>query len=535
MARCWSCGSQIHGVRYLFTCPTCEGVSVMKDIRRGVQGRGAVENRGVEMLAAGLSEIAGKVSRVSDELSVLASVVEWGFEEIKWELQQQTQILMSIDKTLKTPSQTQAKEWRTMAEELRQRACLDEAEDWFLKALRLNPLDYRIYIGLAMTCLRKNDFDKAKDLLEKSLPHAPRCKRVVVAKGSDLEQALRDAGRPTSFDLPLGAESGGLNAALQRHLRLEKAENHESLEIWFQLEVTEEHDLRVSGFDYRSQSYRLLGRIYACQEDYTSAASALQSAIQFSPDYPEGNYEYAQYCVISNSGQKEWPQCLHRAILAKPDYWYMAKAERNFTPARRQVENLLSDMQEQARQSVVSGIGEAEQRLREATAAIPRGRAHPEERYWRRRWEPSWRDDKYEREVKKSPPAGSFDDLETSLRSVVENLTTAKTAAASRDYRTLLNATHRALQATRISKQVEEGVLSKSRELDVKRSERLRINRSCILENMVPIVVYGVPGIAVLGLFLGWVLFGKAGVGFLLGLLLGILWAIRTFWRKLYE
>ena len=467
MARCWSCGSQVHGVRYLFTCPTCEGVSVMKDIRKGVQGRGAVENRGVEMLAAGLSEIAGKVSRVSDELSVLASVVEWGFEEIKWELQQQTQILMSIDKTLKTPSQTQAKEWRTMAEELRQRACLDEAEDWFLQALRLNPLDYRIYIGLAITYLRRNDFDKAKDLLEKSLPHAP---------------------------------------------------------------------LRVSGFDYRSQSYRLLGRIYACQEDYTSAASALQSAIQFSPDYPEGNYDYAQYCVISNSGQKEWPQCLRRAILAKPDYWYIAKAERNFTPARRQVENLLSDIQEQARQSAVSGIGEAEQRLREATEGIPHGRAHPEERYIRDRQKPSWRDDKYLREAKKShPPHDSFDDLETSLRAGVENLTKAKTAAASRDYRTLLSATHRALQATRISKQVEEGVLSKIRELDVARAERLRINRSGILEDMAPIVVYGVPGIAVLGLFLGWVLFGKAGVGFQLGLLLGILWAIRTFWRKLVE
>jgi len=36
-----------------------------------------------------------------------------------------------------------------------------------------NPLDYRTYIGLARTYLQKNEFDKARTYLEKSLPHAP--------------------------------------------------------------------------------------------------------------------------------------------------------------------------------------------------------------------------------------------------------------------------------------------------------------------------------------------------------------------------
>jgi Flp pilus assembly protein TadD len=164
MPRCFSCGSHVSALR--FTCPACEGVGIMRDARQGTRDLAYIQQRGFEQLTAGLSNI-------TEELSNLAGVLEWGFEEIKWEQQQQTGVLLSIDHTLKNPSQTQAHEWRRMAEELSRRGCLSEAEQWFQKALAEDPLDYQTYIGLAMVYLRNNEFDKARDILEKSLPHAP--------------------------------------------------------------------------------------------------------------------------------------------------------------------------------------------------------------------------------------------------------------------------------------------------------------------------------------------------------------------------
>ena len=174
MGNCWSCGAPVGGLRYVFTCPACTETAVMKDIRKGItDGRKGQENA-MLMIASGLKNLSDEVSGVADELSNLAGIVQGGFDELNWELQQQTQVLLGIDQTLKNPSQTQAREWREMAEQLRSRGCFDEAEQWFLKSLEMSPLDFRTYVGLAMNYLRKNDFDKAEEVLTKSFPHAPK-------------------------------------------------------------------------------------------------------------------------------------------------------------------------------------------------------------------------------------------------------------------------------------------------------------------------------------------------------------------------
>jgi hypothetical protein len=48
----------------------------MKDIKAGVRNFADIEQRGFDQLSA-------TVSHVSEELSNLASVMEWGFEEVK--------------------------------------------------------------------------------------------------------------------------------------------------------------------------------------------------------------------------------------------------------------------------------------------------------------------------------------------------------------------------------------------------------------------------------------------------------------------
>jgi hypothetical protein len=125
----------------------------MKDIRNGVMDAAHGQDAAMKMIA---SAVSTGMSRISDEISNLAGIVQGGFDALTWILEQQTQVLVSIDATLKTPSQTQAAEWRQMAEQLRARACFDEAEQWFRKSIDLSPLDFRTYVGFAMNYIQNS-------------------------------------------------------------------------------------------------------------------------------------------------------------------------------------------------------------------------------------------------------------------------------------------------------------------------------------------------------------------------------------------
>jgi tetratricopeptide (TPR) repeat protein len=103
-------------------------------------------------------------------------------------MQQHNSALQEIAAILKTPSETQAEEWRLMAEELRRREVYDESIELFLKALNANRLDYQIYIGLAETYLRIRQFDNARAYFEKSLPHGKTENRGYTAKKLELDR-----------------------------------------------------------------------------------------------------------------------------------------------------------------------------------------------------------------------------------------------------------------------------------------------------------------------------------------------------------
>jgi hypothetical protein len=175
VARCFSCGSKT--ATELFTCPACQSVGLLKEIRAGAAGMARTQRAGFAELAEiqrrGFDQLRDGLAHITEELSTLASAMESGFEDLHWAIEQQTEVLTSIDRTLKNPSQSQALEWRRMAEQLLARGCLKEAGEWFHKSLAQNPLDFQTYVGFAMTCLQANRFDLAKNLLERSLPHAP--------------------------------------------------------------------------------------------------------------------------------------------------------------------------------------------------------------------------------------------------------------------------------------------------------------------------------------------------------------------------
>jgi len=184
MAKCWRCGSPVRNLSY--TCSSCEGLIRIKDLQKRVDSYHSditkkmyyIEKVKQDLFFELQDSLYSKMSQIGEEigesLSKIASAIRWGFEEINWSLQCQTNILLSIDHTLKTPTLTKANELRQIAEELNQRGVLDKSEEFFLKAIKLNPLDYRSYIGLAQTYLQLNKFDNAKIFLEKSLPYAPK-------------------------------------------------------------------------------------------------------------------------------------------------------------------------------------------------------------------------------------------------------------------------------------------------------------------------------------------------------------------------
>jgi tetratricopeptide (TPR) repeat protein len=111
---------------------------------------------------------------ITSGLYEVASAIEWGFSELSWQIQQQTDVLREISRKMDIPSQIQATEWRRMAEELRVRGVYDKSLEFFLKARETNPLDYQIYIGLGRTYLCLAQFEEAGKCFLDSLPHAPR-------------------------------------------------------------------------------------------------------------------------------------------------------------------------------------------------------------------------------------------------------------------------------------------------------------------------------------------------------------------------
>lgn len=305
MAKCYTCGEQTSDLlQHNMTCPKCEQVKETRALREAIP-------KSLGELAQAQERALEKLSEeMSKGFSQLSSVLEWGFAEVSWQLHEQTTLLRDIAHTLKTPSQTQAEELRQMAEQLRERGVLEDSESRFLKALELNPLDYRTYVGLHYTYLRLGQFDKAKGVLEKSLPHAPR-----------------------------------------GEARMYETEESEKV------------------LDYRSYSYRLIGRIYYCREDYPQAVEALRKSIDLSPEYSVGHYDFAQYCALMRK-QGECLDSLRKAILGRPLYHYLAQDEKNLDPLRTEVAGLLQNMSAIALEEVKQPLTKLEERLHKVKKAI---------------------------------------------------------------------------------------------------------------------------------------------------------------------
>jgi len=300
MAKCFTCGWHIDDSanRYtsqslsglfpsLYTCTHCENLKAMQDVRKMAQAQAvslgamssqldtltAIERQGFEQLSgdmkSGFNQVNAGIDRVNENIGQLNSVIRWGLEDLGWKIVQQTDVMKSIDETLKTPRQTEANELRQMAEHAFAIGVMDDSTTYFLESLAKSTLDYRTYIGLAHAYLAQGKFDEAKMYLERSLPHAP---------------------------------------------------NKE--------------------IDYRSYSYRLIGRIHFAREENPNAVMVLKQAVALSPDYPDALYDYAQYTALVENADESVVH-LKKAISIQPYLWIAAQTEPIFSNIRTQVDAAL--------------------------------------------------------------------------------------------------------------------------------------------------------------------------------------------------
>ena len=145
--------------------------------------------------------------------------------------------------------------------------------------------------------------------------------------------------------------------------------------------------------DYKSYSYRLIGRIYACEEDYVKALDSLHLSIKLSPNYTDGLYDFAQYVslvsddvagrICSQILRGEWDGkdynflclvALQKVIDAKPAYFYLAQKEKNFDRRKSTVHLTLKNLLDDACGRVENSIAKINTILEEVDRAISEAR-----------------------------------------------------------------------------------------------------------------------------------------------------------------
>jgi tetratricopeptide (TPR) repeat protein len=308
MARCWTCGTKIEqtiGDQYI--CESCEDISnhirsLHDDVKYATERVSGKFDDLIFEQRHGFNALSTGIQNIAHGMNEFASVIEWGFGELSWQVQQQTSVLHEITSVLHEIKDNQIKQehlkadrWRLDAEEHRRRGHSDQALKFFLRSLDANSLDYRTYIGLAETYLHLGQFANAKTYLENSLFHAP-------ASGN---------------------------------------------------------------FSYKSYSLRLIGRIYYCWEDYENAIKSLKRAVELSPNYTKAYYDLAQYYAVKRDVEEAILH-LRRSIEGDSFYFELAIREKNFNPIRDAVLQLREEMMEDACGTAKRGISKAESALKDA-------------------------------------------------------------------------------------------------------------------------------------------------------------------------
>lgn len=134
-----------------------------------------------QSIKTSFSELIGISGKISVSLDDIKNTLDWGFEEVIWNLELENDHLGRILATLEAPLTTQAKELRKRAEVAYKNGWIDDAVSDFLASEKKNIYDFAIHKSLADIYLfEKKDPIKSLEYCDKAIKYAfPYSKEIV--------------------------------------------------------------------------------------------------------------------------------------------------------------------------------------------------------------------------------------------------------------------------------------------------------------------------------------------------------------------
>jgi tetratricopeptide (TPR) repeat protein len=124
----------------------------------------------LDVISEGISE---GIEGISEGIEEIQAELDWGFSEIIWQLELQTEAIKNILKVLQAPLGTQAKELKKRAEEAYRNNWIDDAFEDFLESEKKNRYDFTIHQSLGNIYLfHKKNSEKALEHYEKAVKYA---------------------------------------------------------------------------------------------------------------------------------------------------------------------------------------------------------------------------------------------------------------------------------------------------------------------------------------------------------------------------
>lgn len=118
-----------------------------------------------DRVSQSLGEVVGVIQELTD-------IFEFNHAEVMWQMERQLEVLTGIRDMVKNPRATEADELLKMGMASLERGMVTESLSLLQEAVKLNPLDYRIYITMGYTYLRMDDLKNARDRFEYALKNA---------------------------------------------------------------------------------------------------------------------------------------------------------------------------------------------------------------------------------------------------------------------------------------------------------------------------------------------------------------------------
>ncbi|MBA7620958.1 hypothetical protein ES703_28314 [subsurface metagenome] len=126
-----------------------------------------------DRIADELSVISSELLDISGGIEEIQTTLDWGFSEVIWQLELQTEVIKNILKVIQAPLDTQAKELKERADEAYRNRWIDDALEDFLESEKKNRYDFTIHQSLGNIYLfHKKSPEKALEYYEKAKKYA---------------------------------------------------------------------------------------------------------------------------------------------------------------------------------------------------------------------------------------------------------------------------------------------------------------------------------------------------------------------------